>query len=807
MLKVAWKRIVNRKGIAITTILAMAFIYIIVPLGVITSKESKLSIEETIETIRRGSYDILLRPAASRTVIEKSLGVVEENYIGDSPGGISIEEWEEISSHPSIEIAAPVASLGYFAGNETSVGLPLLDRPARLTWQFKTADGIHTYPISDEHTLTYFEGKPMEYVDYFYNYNKGMNVLGFMGAVMPINHYLVTAIDVESEMALTGVDFTALNTPLDDAPDSIILKDLLQLRGDAPLIPILQRSDLHIPLSLTLKVEELDVSVEEYKERYELELDTPMFGVDLSLADKLEAELQAEPVLHTSTFEIDLSPFQHPFNGNYVEITKNFQVQTAIGGSLKNDTGVYYTASKIDYVLEDPYIKISKTEDSSPPIYKNVVQQGKSYLETYPFSAPFMIWQMGTFTPTEEINELVSSPLGIYSAEKVMTEDGVSLIPTTTPGSFIATPAAGVTTIEAAEIIKGDKPIDAIRIRVAGIESYDKIAQKKIESLATELLNKGYEIDIVAGSSFKTEVMDVEDIGIVLAPWTTLGIAQSLTTNWNFISIVSTGLFVLFGLSWLSSRLIYERNLLSNENEILHKLGWEQSRIQKKNSVEQAVLLIIALLISASILLFSTLMDYSYIFITLLIWIGSMILVWIVFSTNSKVNMREIAYNKKFSFMYYRSFLLPVMVVLVISFMLISIQLTFILDYYIESKVTTLGAFTIESSFYLFLLVLASTLLLTIFSVSEAFNAIIHARRKEFQMYHVIGWSEQMIRKHFTKEVFLWAGLALFIGFMLSSIILISISLQATLIIVCTIASLFLLSIPIYAIILVKKFI
>jgi hypothetical protein len=50
-----------------------------------------------------------------------------------------------------------------------------------------------------------------------------------------------------------------------------------------------------------------------------------------------------------------------------------------------------------------------------------------------------------------------------------------TLPPTLIPGGFIATPAAGVTTIEAAEIIKGETPIDAIWIRVAGIDTYNKI--------------------------------------------------------------------------------------------------------------------------------------------------------------------------------------------------------------------------------------------------------------------------------------------------------------------------------------------
>src|SRR5690625_7143372 len=101
-----------------------------------------------------------------------------------------------------------------------------------------------------------------------------------------------------------------------------------------------------------------------------------------------------------------------------------------------------------------------------------------------------MVWQMGTFKAKEKESELTSSPLGIYSTEDVKTTDGVKITPTTVPGSFIAPPAAGVTTLESASLIKGDEPIDAIRIKLNNITSYNKEEQKKIEHVATEMIEK-----------------------------------------------------------------------------------------------------------------------------------------------------------------------------------------------------------------------------------------------------------------------------------------------------------------------------
>ena len=755
MIKMAWKRIFNRKMHSMAAILAMAGIFTIVPLGLYVAKESKLTVEETISQYGRGSYDILVRPAGARTSIEKKLGVVEENYVGDGSGGISIAEWEEIKKHKDIEIAAPVASLGYFAGNRTSVGLPLLEHPARFTWRFFTSDGLNKYPIGEPNVVTYFEGKPMEYVEYYAPRN---STVGFMGIRMPQNYYLLVAIDAESEGKLTGIDFSGLNRKIETgSQEYMIIQGLLEGRGNVPVIPVLKRSDLNIPLYLSLTVEELDISLSEYKKRFGVKPDEPIFAVDPELEQDLLEALNEEPALSRKQYDIDLSSFQGPFDGTYVELTNDFQVVKGQGGPLANDTAIYYTASKIQYDIGDDLISVAKVKDEQPPLYKEVKQQGKSFLED--FDAPFMLWQMGTFTPLSKKDELTSSPLGIYSTEEVKTMDGTTLTPTISPGSFIAAPAAGVTTLEAARIIKGEKPIDAIRIRVAGIQSYDQEAQKKIEKVATDLLKKGYEVDIVAGSSFKKLEMDVEGIGRVTSPWTTLGVAQSLTSRWNAVTLTTTVLFALFGLLYLSSRLLYERNALSEENKILLTLGWQKNKISLRNRLEQQICLTMAFMIGILILFISPFNTNRSIYLApFFLWLISLGSAWILLNRNSKPVPGGTAYKKWASIFYYRKLIIPIMLVLTFSVILIVIQAAVIFSSILEARRTSLGAFTMDAAAYFHASALIITLLLTILSVSEAMNAILNERKAEFQMYHAIGWTRNTIRRHFGKEVSAWAG-------------------------------------------------
>lgn len=88
MMRLAWRRLVSRKLVSISTIIAFIGIFVLIPLGYQNTKDTSLSVGHTITEYGRGTYDILVRPGFSRTEIEKKLGIVEENYIGDSLGGI-----------------------------------------------------------------------------------------------------------------------------------------------------------------------------------------------------------------------------------------------------------------------------------------------------------------------------------------------------------------------------------------------------------------------------------------------------------------------------------------------------------------------------------------------------------------------------------------------------------------------------------------------------------------------------------------------------------------------------------------------
>lgn len=825
MIRLAWMRIWNRKLISIITILSMLCVFTLIPLGIYYAQESQLAVEHTITEHGRGTYDILIRPAGSRTAIEKELGVVEANYIGDSAGGISISEWNEIEKHPDIEIAAPVASIGYFAGNQTGVELPHLNQPAILNWYYFTSDGVNEYPIEEPVSVYLFENVDNQYtryIDYIATVKRNFQMSGLFSAIMPENYYLLTAIDIDSEKQLTGIDYSDL-TKYDDIEninevninedtDLFILKDSLEFRGNPELIPVLKREDLNIALYFDLKIEFIDLFLDEYREKYNLGPDEYFSFLlnDTETVDQIIQELNETSILLEEHLIFDLSEYQSPFDGNYIAITTDYEIDenpSLGGGPLSNDTSLYYTSSKIDYIIEDDKITVPIVKNGSPPLYKNIEPKGESYLETENFEVPFMLWQVGTFTPPEDENHLVSSPLGIYTTEEVKTLNGTVLTPTISPGSFIAQPAAGVTTIEAAEIIKGDKPIDAIRIKVAGINSYDQIAQDKIDRLAIELLEMGYEVDIVAGSSFQQLEMGVEGIGSVIAPWTTLGVAQSLTEGWNLTRLISTSLFVLFGLAWFLSRLLYERNAISTENDVLATLGWEPKKVKMRNIMEQQFIVTISFIISLLILYSINIqLPFNYYVIVIGLWIVSILFIWIIFSKNSREPKRTYKYKNLSSIRHYRYLILPIVFVLTIATILMSMQFSTLASTYLEAIRTTLGQFTFDTTLLIQIIILIATITLALISTTEAIHSLINTRKHEFQMYHTIGWTKGMIRKHFGKEVSIWSVSSVLIGIGISLMILISLNMPYQTILFGSIITTLFISLFVFLIIKLKAF-
>ncbi|MFI0960669.1 FtsX-like permease family protein [Streptomyces sp. NPDC021080] len=70
----------------------------------------------TVGTVRknaRSAYDVLVRPPNSQTDVERQSGLVEPNFLSGTFGGITMDQYRRIRGMAGIDVAAPVANIGY----------------------------------------------------------------------------------------------------------------------------------------------------------------------------------------------------------------------------------------------------------------------------------------------------------------------------------------------------------------------------------------------------------------------------------------------------------------------------------------------------------------------------------------------------------------------------------------------------------------------------------------------------------------------------------------------------------------------
>ncbi|HHU08665.1 MAG TPA: hypothetical protein GXZ60_01355 [Intrasporangiaceae bacterium] len=74
----------------------------------------RLEVTRTAEENYRASYDILVRPTGSTLGLEASEGLVRTNFLSGQYGGITVDQVEQVRALPGVQIAAPIAMVGYY---------------------------------------------------------------------------------------------------------------------------------------------------------------------------------------------------------------------------------------------------------------------------------------------------------------------------------------------------------------------------------------------------------------------------------------------------------------------------------------------------------------------------------------------------------------------------------------------------------------------------------------------------------------------------------------------------------------------
>jgi putative ABC transport system permease protein len=121
------------------------------------SRTAQLRTVGTVSAHFVPAYDILVRPKGARTALESQTGTVQPNFLSGLYGGITMAQYRQIASIPGVQVAAPIAMVGYtLLLTQLSFPLPAADlsRPGRqlyretTTWISQGGAGRATEPPS-----------------------------------------------------------------------------------------------------------------------------------------------------------------------------------------------------------------------------------------------------------------------------------------------------------------------------------------------------------------------------------------------------------------------------------------------------------------------------------------------------------------------------------------------------------------------------------------------------------------------------------------------------------------------------------
>jgi putative ABC transport system permease protein len=752
--------------------LALVIILVMFPILLSSMRQSTTIINQNIEKYSRGSYDILVRPKDSANLIEKKLSLVEENYSHYYKTGISLDEWKQIKTNKDIEIAAPIASIGYFTGSTKSFSVPFPNYSTKFTLQFYTSDGINIHRLSQDQVVYYLKsdkGEADTVVNNpeLINPNQPETPPSFL---IPNTYHFVVAIDPESEKKLTGINFDPLlynSKP----PNSIAGVD-----KNTQMINIMKNENTMQPLTAKITTEKINnVDMKKIKEEHKInsfaEYSNNQTGYK-DLIKMLNTHLSSKKLLYETDFSKVLSPFEYkPIFISPDGIAKEGEKISFFMDSRMSTK--YYRLSNIDYHLNNEKDLINVTRrgyENNVPIYRDL--ESKSGPMWALERIPYLLNIVGSFNIKENQNQLASSPLGIYNISQSF-KDEQRMYPTIFPGSFIASPAEGIMNIKFAELLKNEQPINAIRIKVKGIKKYDEAAREKIKKVANELALKGYRVDIVAGASIKKVKLDVEDLGEVTENWTSLGAAVKILKNWNKTSIILSFSFFILSLIFIINR-FYFRSISSRDLiETLTILNWEQNKVRKMFSLEWLILNVSAWILSTILLI----IIYLFVLKDTKIFIFENVF-FILIIIISLLNIRLIVSDHLFTYdfhtklkkvylqnlIYYRKLIFPSFIQLVVtSFSIVYVGLQIFLTF-LQNSDTTLGNFTNNSVKGIQISIIISMVMITIFTLFDYLLALLIIRKNEIKTLFAIGWELKHISNLMTKESLYWSFIATLIG-------------------------------------------
>jgi len=627
-----------RSGLARSLALLLGMFLAATAFTVLTaaSRTAQLRTVGTVTAHFRPAYDILVRPKGTRTRLESQTGTVQPDFLSGIYGGITTGQYRQIQRIAGVQVAAPIAMVGYgLLHTDVNFALPAADyaRPGRRLYRISTtwvSDGgtnriaqpaSYLYITPDKVTVSSATNDTIEELpggrrvtvcpqlqppadDPFgaaalgggscwskvdgYGPGNGSSSGGPDYAAVWTVPVLIAAVDPVAEARLDGLNhaLVAGRYLAEDARDQ---KD----GGYIDEFPVLAASSPGMDEYAVTRLQQL-------------------------------APPAAPPVISTRWLAAEAAVPGHAITSMRSTVQQAYQqVLQTLGPKSVDRIGAdaYWSVGPVRYqreasgalapiaVRNSPGVwffgALSVTNmDNADSQYRRLTAHGPDNGEfTGDFAAPVLT---GVFNPARvrAFDPLSQVPLGAYQPLAVQPANAASrkvlhgqdLLPTQNLGGLVTQPVDLITSLSALPALRNTgyygtnlptaDPISAIRVRVAGVTGPNAVSLERIKEVAQQIaVSTHLDVDIVAGSSPEPVTIDLpagrfgQPALSLSEGWIRKGVAVSILRAVDRSSLVLFVLILIVCALFVANSATAAVRGRRRELGVLACLGWTRTRL------------------------------------------------------------------------------------------------------------------------------------------------------------------------------------------------------------------------------------
>jgi hypothetical protein len=635
--RLAWSQLRFR---AARTIALLAGVLLAATAFTVLTAASRTSQVRTVGTVTAHfspAYDILVRPKGSRSALETRSGTVQPNFLSGIYGGISLAQYHRIQQIPGVQVAAPIAMVGYTL---VRAGIPVLlpaadsARPGRQLYRYATTwvSAGGTIRVSQPPSFVYLTpdrlglnsagqtyedvpgsapvtvcpgpaAQPASPFDVAAQ-SEGWcwsHINGSAGAftLSPPPHQAFALVTWSFPMLIAAVD-PAAEAKLDGLNHAVTSGRYLaegdghgQAANGQPTFPVLAASTSGIGEYAITQVQRLPA---------------PAAPVRLSGATMAsEAAVPGQAVLTVRTTaeqayrQVLAVASEHQPVDAYLTAGPVSYRRSGDGAltplQVRNPVSVWQLGEATSALLAPP---MDETESQ----YRSLGGHQEIGLQSGGGAPEMQL--VGVFDPARirAFDSLSQVPLGPFQATTVAPANeatrnalgGGDLLPNLNLGGYVSQPAQLITTLsalpalEASSAFSGNThasdPISVIRVRVAGVTGPNPVSLERIREVAQQIaIGTGLDVDIVAGSSPEPTAINLP-AGRYGQPrldlregWVKKGIAVAILTAVDKKSVVLFALVLVVCVLFVANSATAAVRSRRRELGVLACLGWTKPRL------------------------------------------------------------------------------------------------------------------------------------------------------------------------------------------------------------------------------------